>query len=1030
MSRVFSPIPTAARWSALSRLIPRGSLLGVIPNLSLLSPGKNRLGSLLAGLLGGATALLAADVDKAKLPPPATRAVDFVKDIKPLFESKCRSCHGPEKQKAQLRLDRKADALKGGDSHAPDIVPGKSADSPLIHFVAGLVPDLQMPPKGEPLTSGQIGLLRAWIDQGANWPDDGSGVSAKHWAWQPVKRPTVPSVGDDVRSLTSPSAKSQRLLTSSPTVNPIDRFLAAKLTEKGLSFSPPTDARTLIRRLYFTAIGLPPTPEEVAAFEREFQTGNRQSAIGNLVDKLLASPHFGERWARHWLDVVRFAESNGYETNGTRKNAWPYRDWVIRAFNSDMPYDRFIAEQLAGDAVGVDEATGFIVGGPTDIVKSPDPVLTANQRAEDLNDFAATTASAFLGLTLHCARCHNHKFDPIATTDYYSVVACFAGVQHGERAVKPANAAELTAKADALRAQLAVLTRQLERYEPVARTGTNASARLRPPVTRGLNLERFAPVAAKFLRFTIAETTQLEPCVDELEAFTAGTEPRNVALASAGAKATASSTLPGYAIHKLAHVNDGLYGNDRSWISNERGKGWVQIEFAKIETIDRVQWSRDRDNVPRYNDRLATRYRIEVSRDGTGWQMVATSDDRQAFGGKAPGGVTYSAEGMAPAEAARLAELLAARKKLEADITAVTTFPMIYAGKFVKPGDTFRMHRGDPMQPREKVGPGALASFGPKLSLSADAPDQERRLALAKWLGSPEHPLTARVIVNRLWHYHFGTGLVDTPSDFGLNGGRPSHPELLDWLASELVSSGWKLKHIHRLILTSGAFAQGSQFSVFSHQSSVKTPRATGAPTEHWTLHTDYSKRAAATDSSNRLLWHFPARRMEAEPLRDAMLAVSGKLDRAMGGPGFDLFEANSNYVKVYNSRADFGPAEFRRMVYQSKPRTELDSTFGAFDCPDAGQVSPKRTSSTTPLQALNLLNSPFAVQQAQFFAERVEREAGPGTEVQVKRAFQLIFLREPASEELTASVKLIQAHGLPALCRALFNANEFLTVF
>ena len=986
----------------------------MIPNLSLLSPGKNRLVSLLTGLLVGVTALLAAEADKAKLLPSATRAVDFVKDIRPLFESKCYSCHGPEKQKGQLRLDRKADALKGGDSHAPDIVSGKSADSPLIHFVAGLVPDMQMPPKGEPLTKEQVGLLRAWIDQGAQWPDDGSGVSAKHWAWQPVKRPAVPQIGN----------------RQSAIGNPIDRFLLAKLAEKNLTYSPPADARTLIRRLHFTVIGLPPPPEEVAAFEREFQIGDRQSAVGNLVDKLLASPHFGERWARHWLDVVRFAESNGYETNGTRKNAWPYRDWVIRAFNSDMPYDRFIAEQLAGDAFGADEATGFIVGGPTDVVKSPDPVLTANQRAEDLNDFAATTVSAFLGLTLHCARCHNHKFDPIATTDYYAVVACFAGVQHGERAVKPANAAELMAKADALRAQLAVVTRQLERFEPVAQTGTNASARLRPPVTRGLNLERFAPVAAKFLRFTIAETTQLEPCVDELEAFTAGDSPRNVALASAGAKATASSTLPGYAIHKLAHVNDGLYGNDRSWISNERGKGWVQIEFAKAETIDRVQWSRDRDNVPRYNDRLATRYRVEVSRDGAAWQTVATSDDRQAFGGKTPGGVTYSAEGMAPAEAARLAELLASRKKLEADIALATTFPMVYAGKFVKPGDTFRMHRGDPMQPREKVGPGALASFGPKLSLPADAPDQERRLALAKWLGSPENLLAARVIVNRIWHYHFGIGLVDTPSDFGLNGGRPSHPELLDWLASELVSSGWKLKHIHRLILTSEAFRQGRQYSVFSNQFSVKKSGVAGAPTEHWTLNTDYLKRAVAADASDRLLWHFPARRMEAEPLRDAMLAVSGKLDRTMGGPGFDLFEANSNYVKVYNSRADFGPTEFRRMVYQSKPRTELDNTFGAFDCPDAGQVSPKRTSSTTPLQALNLLNSPFAVQQAQFFAERVAGEAGQGIKAQVNRAFQLAFTREPTAEEVAVSVKLVEAHGLPALCRALFNANEFLTVF
>ncbi|NDD41006.1 MAG: DUF1549 domain-containing protein, partial [Verrucomicrobia bacterium] len=309
-----------------------------------------------------------------------------------------------------------------------------------------------------------------------------------------------------------------------------------------------------------------------------------------------------------------------------------------------------IAEQLAGDTLGADEATGFIVGGATDVVKSPDPVLTANQRADELNDFAATTASAFLGLTLHCARCHNHKFDPISMTDYYAVVACFAGVRHGERPVKPANYDELNAKAATLKTQLANVMHQLERFEPRARPGTNASANLRPPVTRGLNLERFSPVAAKFLRFTISETTQLEPCIDELEAFSVEATPRNVALASTGAKATASGTYPNNPYHKLEHINDGLYGNERSWISNERGKGWVQIEFAKTETIDRVTWSRDRDNVPRYNDRLATRYRIEVSTNGTAWQTVATSDDRQPFSTKAPTGITYSAEGLPPAE--------------------------------------------------------------------------------------------------------------------------------------------------------------------------------------------------------------------------------------------------------------------------------------------------------------------------------------------------------------------------------------------
>jgi hypothetical protein len=303
------------------------------------------------------------------------------------------------------------------------------------------------------------------------------------------------------------------------------------------------------------------------------------------------------------------------------------------------------------------------------------------------------------------------------------------------------------------------------------------------------------------------------------------------------------------------------------------------------------------------------------------------------------------------------------------------------------------------MQPREQIAPGGLAQIGKKLALPAGTPEQERRLALANWIADPAHPLTARVIVNRLWHYHFGTGLVDTPSDFGMNGSRPTHPELLDWLAHELVTHGWSLKHIHRLILLSQTYRQGSAAS----------------------------DAAMKVDSGSRLLWRFPPRRLEAEALRDAMLAVTGKLDLTMGGPGFDLFEPNDNYVKVYATKADCGPAEFRRMVYQSKPRTMLDDFFGAFDCPDAGQPAPKRTSSTTPLQALNLLNSNFAIQQAEFFAERVKKEAGDDATAQVKRAFRLIFSRAPSPEETADSTQLIAQHGLPALCRALFSANEFI---
>jgi hypothetical protein len=327
---------------------------------------------------------------------------------------------------------------------------------------------------------------------------------------------------------------------------------------------------------------------------------------------------------------------------------------------------------------------------------------------------------------------------------------------------------------------------------------------------------------------------------------------------------------------------------------------------------------------------------------------------------------------------------------------------MVYAGQFTTPEPTHRLNRGDATQPREVVAPAALSEFGPPLKVADDAPESKRRLALAQWITDPRQPLTARVIVNRLWQHHFGLGIVPTPSDFGLNGGKPSHPELLDWLAAELVASDWSLKHVHRLIVLSATYRQAGAANA----------------------------RGLAADAQDRWLWRYPPRRLEAEPLRDAILAVSGKLDLRMGGPGFDLFEQNTNYVKVYTPKKEFGPAEWRRMIYQTKPRMQLDDTFGAFDCPDAGQIAPKRNSSTTALQALNLLNSRFLVQQAGLFAERLKREAGDDPAAQVRRGFRLAFGREPSAEESAAAVRLIRAHGAAALCRALLNANEFLWVY
>jgi mono/diheme cytochrome c family protein len=921
--------------------------------------------------------------DLSQLPPAATRSIDFVKDVQPILAAHCYECHGSEKQKSGLRLDLKTAAFQGGENHAPDIHPQDGSHSPLIQFVAGLVPEMQMPPKGERLTAGEIGILRAWIDQGAEWPvEAGSDVDpiASHWAFRPVKRPEI---------LGNFSGKIALR-------NPIDAFIQAKLAQNELALSPEAGRPTLIRRLYLELLGMPPSPAEVEAFVSD----PRPDAFERLVDRALEDSRYGERWARHWLDIIRFAESNGFETNRERPNAWRFRDYVIDALNADKPYDEFVREQLAGDAFGVDVATGFLVGGPVDIVKSPDIVLTLQQRADELDDMVNTTGTAFLGLTLGCVRCHSHKFDPIAHREYYAMAAIFSGVQHGDRARPLPSARQKTVTE--LDAKIHEREEQLGRFlapEPIA------DGPSRPPVDARKNDDEFAPVEARFVRFTIRASTGAEPGLDELEVWA---RDRNVALASNGTRATASGTLPGYAIHKLEHVNDGKFGNEHSWISNESGRGWVQLEFARPETINRVTWGRDREG--HFGDRLATDYLIEVATEPGKWRTVATSAGRKPSTSQPatkPEPV-YQFEKFGESEGARGREWLAELKRLRKERETAAKPEMVYAGSFGKPAPTFRLHRGDPTQKREPVTPGTLAIFKP-VGLDAESSDQERRLRLAEWIASTENPLTARVIVNRVWQHHFGTGFVDTPNDFGKNGSKPSHPELLDWLADELVhptssagadpSKAWSLKHLHRLILTSATWRQSD------------APRI----------------EALKKDAACRLLWRFPPRRLEAETLRDSILAVSGNLDRTMGGPSFFLHDVDRENVYHYRPKEEFGPEESRRMVYAFKVRMEQDGIFGAFDCPDGSLVVPRRSVSTTPLQALNLFNSRFILRQSDVFAERLRREAGSDPASQVHRAWLLAFGRTPDAVEAGDAVAFIRAEGLVALCRALLNANEFL---
>jgi Protein of unknown function (DUF1553)/Protein of unknown function (DUF1549)/Planctomycete cytochrome C len=911
-------------------------------------------------------------------PPADGGRVLFRERVGPLLTAKCLPCHGGDKTRGGLDLRKRASVLGGGDS-GPALVPGKSAQSLLYRKLS----EKKMPPRN-PLPDDTVALIKQWIDAGALYDGELTYVVRRAgtdwWSLQPVRRPTPPPVSDSLAR-----------------DNPIDAFLLGKLHEKGLSYAPEADHRTLLRRVTFDLTGLPPMPEEVEAFVRD----QRPDAYERLVDRLLASPAYGERWARHWLDVVRFAESHGYETNALRPTAWPYRDYVIRAFNDDIPYPQFIREQLAGDTVPgadplVQAATGFLVGGAHDVVGNQTIEGKLQQRMDDLDDMVATTGATFLGLTVGCARCHDHKFDPITQRDYYGLQAVLAGVQHAEREVRvPVRLSpEELARA---RADLAQVEQELNSFEPLAQPDSKSPHRF--PVNARFNVERFEPVAARFVRFTVRATNNgIEPCIDELEVYTAGERPRNVALASTGTKATASSVYPNSPIHRLEHINDGRHGNGRSWISRERGKGWVQLELPRVETIDRILWERDREE--RYRDRLPVDYLIEVAVEPGRWKVVASSADRQPYGSK-PSPMPQVPPGLTPEQEKHYRSLLERRKHLLARLPELAPARKIYAGTFRQPEPTHLLVRGDPMRKGTIVSPSAVAAVGPKLDLKVDSPESARRLALARYLGSADNPLTARVMVNRVWHHHFGQGIVRTPSDFGYNGDRPSHPELLDWLASEYASKGWRLKPLHRLIVLATAYRQS------------------GRP----------DPKALKVDSQNRLLWRMTPRRLEAEAVRDAILSVSGQINRRMGGPGYNLWEKNTNYVVVFRPREVLGPDEFRRMVYQFKPRSQQDPIFGVFDCPDAALAKPKRNTSTTVLQALNLMNSRLMIDQATAFADRLQREAGDDPARQVEQAFRLAFGRRASDTERKAALALVRKHGAAMLCRALFNANEFLYV-
>jgi len=968
-------------------------------------------------LIGFLTALAAASAG----------AVDFSSEVRPVLARSCVNCHGPEKQKGGLRLDRRDDALKGGE-HGALWVARHAGDSLLIQVVEGRHADVErMPKKKEPLHTNEIEMLRRWIDEGAAWPDgvniaEAARADTNWWSLQPLRdvappAPVNPPAGWD---------------------GPIDRFILAALADKGLQPSPPADRRTLIRRVTYDVTGLPPTPGEVEAFVMDESAG----AYTNLVERLLASTRYGERWGRFWLDVARFGESNGYERNVLYPNAWPYRDYVIRSLNEDKPFDRFILEQLAGDALApgqpdVEVATGFLVCGPYDDVGNQDAAAAAQIRANHLDDMVRVTSEAFLGMTVGCARCHHHKFDPIPTEDYYRMQSAFAGVWHGNRTL--ATAAEQEARDAAikpLREERERLVKERSAFEELilkrASNSTTSTNFALPKPEPYLTEDRFAAAEARAVRLVILANDR-DPKgggvrLDEFEVWTDEAAPRDVALASSGAKASGDTgrVAEDFAgAYSVDLVNDGYFG--AKWMS--ASKATLTITLPRPERISRVTFSADRQRgLPRENGEnvFVGEYRLEISPDGTNWTTVADSTNR------APVNEAFARERVlrretTDADRSQLAELDRQLSAVNAKIDGVPGLRQAWAGEFRAPAtNTYVMVAGDPQRHGAELAPASLEFLrvAGSFQLATNAPEAERRLALARWLVTPENPLTPRVLANRAWQSHFGVGLVETPNDLGWLGGRPSHPELLDWLARRLIGNGWRLKPLHRKILLSAAYRQGSGIYDlgFMNDDLKKRPEIINHKSS-------IINEAQRIDSNNRLLWRFPSRRLSAEEIRDSMLFVAGKLDPRPGGPGFRLYRYLEDNVATYVPLDAPGPDTHRRSVYHQSPRSVRVDLLGDFDCPDNATSAPSRTLTTSPLQALTLLNHRFTLDMADALAARVQSESGGNEMAAVRRLFALTFGRAPTEIETAAALKLAHDHGWAALCRAQFNANEFLYV-
>jgi hypothetical protein len=868
----------------------------------------------------GASLLCAWALSVTSSPVSLTAAQDpvsFTRDVQPILQHNCWTCHAALRTSG-FDLRTRETALRGGD-HGVAIVPGNAEESRLYRRIAGLEQPA-MPFEGARLSAQQISLVKTWIDQGARWDVETTVASTaqpqRANALSALEDTPVPAAARNYWAFKLP-VQAPVPLVPSHFQNPIDRFLERERLERGLEHAPRADRLTLLRRAYLDLIGLPPSPSEADAFLKD----SRPDAWERLIDTLLASPHYGERWGRHWLDVARYADSSGFEHDVDRPNAWRYRDYVIRSFNQDKPYDVFLKEQIAGDELDAKTddtliATGFLRAGPRVAFREKD---NPERRYEYLDDLIATTGRGVLGLTVQCARCHNHKFDPIPQRDYYSLVATFFGyVETTHPLVPPAEA---------------------QAYEKANR---DIDARQ-------------SPFKAEIEKIHAPYEERLRD-----EAYTRYPENVQLAIAKPESERTPGEQL---LVQQVIDVN-----------ISERA-------------IDAILTPEDAARKKKLTDQVAA---LEKERPAPIPVAEIATDGDYRFAPDGPGDDVIGCP--------------------KCRITDLTTGSFVHTGpgKYQAPPSYFLI-RGDPNAKGSpmKAGFVTVATNGspPTEIPPADGRTSGRRRALAEWLTSPQNPLPARVIVNRIWHHHFGRGIVATLDNFGQMGERPTHPELLDWLAVELMKRGWSIKQMHRLIMTSEAYRMASAYENA----------------------TDGEK-----DPQNQYVWRFRPQRLDAEIVRDSILAASGAINLTIGGP--PVFPAIPKEVLtsvsfgVWKSEED-GASVWRRSVYVYRRRGLVFPMFQVFDLPEQNITAGARYVSTVPTQALTLLNNPFVLKQAALFADRVRQAAGDAAPRQIDLAYRIALTRPPTQAELSVALDFMKRQSLADLTHVLFNLNEFVYI-